>query len=83
MFAIIGMPTVSDPGVHDPTAIVVQKSSASISAIASQSRAAKYAQKRSATRVAAFSSRGACGVQFLKPRERGVEVCLVEDFARG
>ena len=36
-------------------------SSASISAIAAQSRAAKFARKRSATWLAAFSSRRACG----------------------
>ncbi len=33
------------------------------------------------TWLAAFSSRGACWLQFLEPRERGVEVCLVEDLA--
>ena len=58
-----------------------QMSSARISAIASQSRAAKCARRRSSTRVAAFSSRGAVRVQFVESRERGVEVCLVEDFA--
>ena len=57
----LGISTVSDPGVHDPTTIVVEMSSASISAMASQSRAAKYAMKRSYTRLAAFSSRGAGG----------------------
>ena len=52
-----------------------------ISAIASQSRAAKYAWKRSSTRLAAFSSRGVGGLQLVEPCERGVEVCLVEEFA--
>ncbi len=58
----LDVPTVPDPGVHHPTTIVdCRMSSASISAMASQSRAAKYARKRSPTRLAAFSSRGACG----------------------
>ena len=49
--------------------------------MASQSRAAKYARKR--------SRRSACRVfqprcrpaELVEPRERGVEVCLVEEFA--
>ena len=55
----LGISTVSDSRAHHPTAIVTGKSSASISAMASQSRAAKCARKRSYTRLAAFSSRGA------------------------
>ena len=59
-----------------------EKSSASISRpCASQSRTAKYVQKRSydsACRVFQLRRRTA---EFIEPRERGVEVCLVEDFA--
>ena len=42
----VGIATISDTGVYHPTAIVVEKSSATSSAMASQSRAAKYARKR-------------------------------------
>ena len=49
--------------------------------MASQSRAAKYAKKRSSTWLAAFSSRRVLRVQFFKAGERGVEVCLVEHLA--
>ena len=59
----------------------MQWSSARISAIASQSRAAKYACRRSYTRLAAFSSRGAGRLSSFESRERGVEVGLVEKFA--
>ena len=51
--------------------------------MASQSRAAKYARKRSLTWLAAFSSRGAGRLQLIELRERGVEVCLVEYLACG
>ena len=55
----LGIPTVSDPGVHHPTAIVDGDGRRPmISAMASQSRAAKHSQKRSYARLAAFSSRG-------------------------
>ena len=61
MFAILASRPCLDPGVHDPPAIVdVDMSSAStLAPAASQSRAAKYAKKRSYTWLAAFSSRGA------------------------
>ena len=49
--------------------------------MAAQSRAEKHAKYRSTTRLAAFSSRRDCGSQFVEPRERGVEVCLVEHLA--
>ena len=59
----------------------VEMSSASISAMASQSRAAKYvleALGHLACRVFQPRRRTA---EFVEPGERGVEVCLVEDFA--
>ena len=58
-----------------------KRSSARNSAMASHSRAANRAQKRSPTRLAVFSSRGAGRLSFLEPRERCVEVCLVEKLA--
>ena len=71
---------MSDPGAHHPPAIVGENVVGVISARAAQSRAAKHAQKRSYTRLAAFSSRGAAA-QLLEPRERGVQVGLVEELA--
>ena len=56
-----GIPTVSDPGAHDTTTIVAGDVVGHISAMASQSRAAKHVQKRSYTWLAAFSSRGGLG----------------------
>ena len=55
----LGISTVSDAGVHHPTAIVVVNVVGQHLRIASQSRAAKHALKRSYTWLAAFSSRGA------------------------
>ena len=58
----------------------VEKLSASISAMASQSPAAKCARKRSALGLPRFPAAVSAG-QLFEPRERGVEVCLVEYFA--
>ena len=52
----------------------LQLSSATISAIASQSRAAKYALKRTYIRLAAFSSRRAGGCSSSKRGERSVDI---------
>ena len=79
--AIVGISTVSDPAFTTRRRSSVEMSSASISAIASQSRAAKYACKRSSAWLAAFSSRGVWRLQFVEPRERGVDVCFVEYLA--
>ena len=77
-----GISTVSDPGVHDPTAIVdASMSSANISAIASQVAGREVrleALVHSACRVFQPRCRPA---EFVEPRERGVEVCLVEHLA--
>ena len=82
MSAICDIPTMSNPGVHDPTAIVSANSRRpSSSAMASQSRAAKCAQKRSydsACRVFQPRRRPA---ELVEAGERGVEVGLVEEFA--
>ena len=59
MFAISASRPCRIPAFTTRRRSSVQMSSASISAMASQSRAAKYVQKRSSTRLAAFSSRGA------------------------
>ena len=45
----------------------VERSAANTSAIASQLRAAKHAPKRSSAWLAAFSSRGFGGLNFLEP----------------
>ena len=56
-------------------------SSASSSAMASQSRAAKYAWKRSIYSACRVFQPRRLRLQFVEPRERGVEVCLVEELA--
>ena len=73
--------TMSDPGVHDPTAIVSANSSAQISAMASQSRAAivrPEAFVHPACRVFQLRRRSA---ELVESGERGVDVGLVEQFA--
>ena len=58
----IGVSTVPDPRAHHPAAIVIATCRRPVSRPSrSQSRAAKYAWKRSNTWLAAFSSRGAGG----------------------
>ena len=74
----LGIPTVSDPGVYDPTTIVVEMSSASISAMASQSRTAKHAWMRSYGLACRVFEPPRLRLQLIEAGERGVEVCLVE-----
>ena len=66
MFAISASRPCRMPAFTTRRRSSVQMSSASISAMASQSRAAKYARKRSNTRLAAFSSRGIGGLSSSK-----------------
>ena len=56
MFRTYGVSTVSDAGIHDPTAVVGGGVVGQHSAIAAQLRAAKCAKNRSPTWLAAFSS---------------------------
>ncbi len=76
-----GISTVSDTRVHHPTTIVAGK------VVGQYLRhrvpvAGREVRPRSArvTRLAAFSSRGAGRLSSSKLRERGVDVCLVEQF---
>ena len=61
----------------------VKMSSASISAKAAQSRAAKCARNRSTHSACRVFQPRRLRLQFLKAGERGVEVCLVEDLRSG
>ena len=77
----LGISTVSDPGVHDPTAIVVVDSRRPVSPPSRPSRGPRSTSEalvRSACRVFQPRRRPA---ELVEPRERGVEVCLVEIFA--
>ena len=58
-------------------------SSAISSAIAAHSRAAKCFQKRSPTWACRVLQSRRLRLQFVEARERGVEVCLVEDLEPG
>ena len=51
--------------------------------MASQSRAAKYVQEALVHLACRVFQPPCRRLQFLKAGERGVEVCLVEDFACG
>ena len=64
--------------VHDPTTIL-EKSSARVSAIA-PSRGPRSTPRTVRPLGLPVPSRG-LRLQFVKPREGGVKVCLVEDFA--
>ena len=76
-----GVPTTSDPGVHDPTAIVDgyvvgQHLGHRVPVAGREVRL--EALVHSACRVFQLRRRPA---EFVEPRERGVEVCLVEELA--
>ena len=71
----------SDTGVHHPTAIAVRNVIGQVSAIAAQSRAAKYAPKAFDPLACRVFQPLRRRVQLFEPRERGVKVCLVENFA--
>ena len=81
MFAISTSATVSDPDVHDPTAIVDGK------VVGQYLRHRVPVAGREVSHEAVVYL--ACGVlqpwrraaEFVEPRERGVEVCLVEHLA--
>ena len=80
MFAISASRPCRTPAFTTRRRSSVEMSSANISAMASQSRAAKCAKKRSmhlACRVFQPRRRPA---ELVEPRERGVDVCLVEQF---
>ena len=80
-FAITASRPSHNPAFTTGRRSSMKLSSVSVSASAAQFRAAKYAKKRSSARVAAFSSRVVWELQFVEARERGVEVCLVENLA--
>ena len=75
-----GLPSATDAGIHDASAVLSGVSAARISAIAVPSRAAKHVEAlvHSACRVFQPRRRPAELVEF---RERGVDVGLVEQLA--
>ena len=81
MFAISASRPCRIPAFTTRRRSSLHMSSASISAIAVPVAGREVRQKRSHTWLAAFSSRGAGRLQLIEPRERGVEVCLVEHLA--
>ena len=81
MFCDLGIPTVSDAGVHHPTAIVDADVVGQHLRHASQSRAAKYAWKRSYYSACRVLQPRRRPTELVESRERGVEVCLVEYLA--
>ena len=81
MFAISGIPTVSDAGIHDPTTIVVDD------VVGLRCRPWRPSRGPRSTSTGALVH-SACRVfqprrrtaELVEPRERGVEVCLVEEL---
>ena len=78
----LGISTASDAGVHDATAIVDRDVVGIISAMASQSRAAKCVRNVRPPGLPRFPA-AAPAAELVEPGERGVDVCLVEESRCG
>ncbi len=79
----LGIPTVSDPGVHDPTAIVGGN------VVGQHLRhgvpvAGREVRPEALGHLACRVFQPRCrSAEFIESRERGVEVCLVEQLRSG
>ena len=77
----VGVTTMLDSRAHHRTAIIMEKSSAMISAIASQSPAAKAREESLVDTACRVFQAPRWSTELLEAGERGVEVCLVEYLA--
>ena len=77
----VDISTVSDPGVHDPTAIVDENVVGQYLRHARPSRGPRSTSRSARPLGLPRFPAAAPAAEFVEPRERGVEVCLVEDFA--